>query len=209
MSPASCSPAPGRDSESAFEARRVTDREELLGVGAPTAPRPSLRAGAGPPPERRPRCGHGPRPVSRDPGLGGVDDASALSHVAPRACYAGDVQGPTSAPICRRPRGGTSPCVGGQPTSPGHPIRRTGGPERVSSGPTTGPYPGSNMDDMPNPPCPRCGVRQYAAASYVEQPRCVVCDSALRLPRSASPRLLRWPPSVRPPQVGVRNGSPP
>ena len=44
---------------------------------------------------------------------------------------------------------------------------------------------------MPMLECPHCGVRQYAAASYVEQPRCVICESALGRTKSAFPKAWR------------------
>jgi hypothetical protein len=35
--------------------------------------------------------------------------------------------------------------------------------------------------------CPRCGIRQYAPASYGSQPRCVECEGLLPLPKRAIP----------------------
>lgn len=35
--------------------------------------------------------------------------------------------------------------------------------------------------------CPYCGLRQYAAPSYVEEPRCVECEAPLGSPKSAFP----------------------
>jgi hypothetical protein len=36
--------------------------------------------------------------------------------------------------------------------------------------------------------CPRCGIRQYAQASYVgHDPRCVACERLLPLPKRAFP----------------------
>lgn len=65
------------------------------------------------------------------------------------------------------------------------------------------------MRHMPMSDCPHCGVRQYAAASYVEQPRCVACDSPLRSERFASPLPVhRWPPPQLPQVLGTRNGKP-
>jgi hypothetical protein len=32
---------------------------------------------------------------------------------------------------------------------------------------------------MPMVDCPRCGVRQYAAVSYVRKPRCIGCEAPL------------------------------
>jgi hypothetical protein len=35
--------------------------------------------------------------------------------------------------------------------------------------------------------CPRCGIRQYAPASYGAHPRCVACEDLLPSPRRAFP----------------------
>jgi hypothetical protein len=34
--------------------------------------------------------------------------------------------------------------------------------------------------------CAHCGIRQYAAASYVAEPRCGVCDAPLARPKAVS-----------------------
>jgi hypothetical protein len=45
--------------------------------------------------------------------------------------------------------------------------------------------------------CPHCGIRQYTAASYLELPRCVVCDGPLDLPKARAPRPTRRAPSLQ------------
>jgi hypothetical protein len=39
--------------------------------------------------------------------------------------------------------------------------------------------------------CPQCGIRQYAAASYLAEPRCVECESPLGYPKSPPPAARR------------------
>jgi hypothetical protein len=43
------------------------------------------------------------------------------------------------------------------------------------------------MRGMPMLECPRCAIRQYAAASYAGRPRCVACEDLLPLPQRAIP----------------------
>ncbi|MEA2381522.1 MAG: hypothetical protein QOH72_1493 [Solirubrobacteraceae bacterium] len=44
---------------------------------------------------------------------------------------------------------------------------------------------------MPIVTCPRCGLSQYAPASYTTRAECVVCQEPLRTPRAPErPRFL-------------------
>ena len=47
---------------------------------------------------------------------------------------------------------------------------------------------------MPIVQCERCGIRQYAAKSYVREPRCLRCEAPLgrpKLPPRAGAETLR------------------
>jgi hypothetical protein len=51
-----------------------------------------------------------------------------------------------------------------------------------------------SIQHVPMLSCPRCGIRQYAAVAYVEEPRCVGCESPLdlrRLRRAAVDHVIR------------------
>jgi hypothetical protein len=56
--------------------------------------------------------------------------------------------------------------------------------------------------------CAYCGIRQYAGVSYVEEPRCVECDTPLGRPKSAfldrkeSPDELAYEAGRRAPDDG-------
>jgi hypothetical protein len=39
--------------------------------------------------------------------------------------------------------------------------------------------------------CPQCSVSQYAAAPYVELPRCVACDTPLSRPKATSRSITK------------------
>ena len=51
--------------------------------------------------------------------------------------------------------------------------------EKVASWTTTQRVPPWNIRRVPMLGCPHCGVRQYAAVSYVEHPDCVACGMPL------------------------------
>jgi len=70
--------------------------------------------------------------------------------------------------------------------------------ERVAARATTSGERASKIPCVPIVECPSCGVRQYAAASYVETPRCIDCGTPLGnvtvawKRRSVSGRNGRW-----------------
>ncbi|HEY0343320.1 MAG TPA: hypothetical protein VGC59_01660 [Solirubrobacteraceae bacterium] len=57
---------------------------------------------------------------------------------------------------------------------------------------------------MPMLECSHCGTRQYAAASYVTEVRCAVCDGRLARPKSASSTAWRSPSAARRPQENLQ-----
>src|SRR3954470_15648523 len=67
--------------------------------------------------------------------------------------------------------------------------------KRVASEPTTTALRPSKIQRVPMLTCPRCGIRQYTAASYVTDAQCVACDAplarakVLQAPRSESRQM--------------------